>query len=63
MNAKVQQALGEATGTEYGDHYFRTNPVFETGDPRYTWLNQTLFVAEGHLRPGRVVEYKVYRVT
>ena len=63
MNAKVQDALGAAKGTEYGDHYFRTCPVFETGDPRYAWLNQALFVAEGHLRPGRIVEYKVYRVT
>jgi hypothetical protein len=63
MNEKVQSAVVAGTGTDYVDQYFRTNPRFETGDPRYAWLNQTLFVAEGHVRPGRVVEYKVYRVT
>ncbi len=63
MNPKMQQALSDPEcGTDYGDHYFRTTPRFETGDPRYAWLNQTVFVAEGHLRPGRIVEYKVYRV-
>jgi hypothetical protein len=61
MNATVQQAGAAGTGTDYGDQYFRTTPRFETGDPRYAWLNQTLFVGEGRLRPGGV-EYKVCRV-
>ncbi len=63
MNDTVQRATSEAKGTDYGDQYFRTTPRFETGDPRYTWLNQTLFVAEGRVRPGPAVEYRVYRVT
>lgn len=63
MNEKVQAALTAEAGTDYGDQYFRTNPRFETGDSRYAWMNQALFVAEGHIRPGRTVEYKVYRVT
>jgi hypothetical protein len=62
-NETVQRALAEGRGTEYGDQYFRINPRFETGDPRYAWLNQTLFVAEGRILPGPTVEYKVYRVT
>ena len=37
-------------------------PRFETGDLRYAWLNQSLFVAEGRFGPGSMVEYKVYRV-
>jgi hypothetical protein len=63
MNEAVQRASAEASGTDYGDQYFRTSPRFETGDPRYAWLNHTVFVAAGHLRPGRIVEYRVYRVT
>ncbi len=63
MNDKVQRATATGNGTDYGDQYFRTNPRFETGDPRYAWLNQTLFVGEGHIRPGLTVEYRVYRVT
>jgi hypothetical protein len=63
FNAKAQQALERGTGTEFADHYWRTNPRFETGDPRYAWLNQTLFVGEGRMLPDLVVEYRVYRVT
>jgi len=47
--------------TDYVNQHFRTTPQFETGDPRYAWLNQSVFVAEGRVGPGRV-EYKVYRV-
>lgn len=63
MTDQVQQAAAASGGTEYGDQYFRTAPRFETGDARYAWLNHTLFVGEGRLRPGRIVEYKLYRVT
>lgn len=63
MNAKVQQTLGDPkNATDYGDHYFRSAPRFETGDPRYAWLNQSLLLGEGHILPGRTVEYRVYRV-
>jgi Protein of unknown function (DUF3237) len=61
MNEKVQRATTAGSATDYGDQYFRTNPRFETGDPRYSWLNHTLFVAEGRIVP-HAVEYKVYRV-
>ncbi|MET0153450.1 MAG: DUF3237 domain-containing protein [Candidatus Binatia bacterium] len=63
LTDKVQQALAAPeVGTDFADQYFRSAPRFETGDPRYAWLNQTLFVGEGRIRPGRTVEYKVYRV-
>lgn len=61
MNQKVGEALASGGSTDYGDQYFRTGPRFETGDPRYAWLNQSLFVSEGRIGPGKV-EYKVYRV-
>jgi Protein of unknown function (DUF3237) len=61
MNDKVGEALASGGTTDYGDQYFRTTPRFETGDARYSWLNQTIFVAEGRIAPGGV-EYKVYRV-
>ncbi len=61
MNQRVTDALAKGVSTDYGDQYFRTTPRFETGDPRYAWLNQSVFVAEGRIGPGRV-EYKVYRV-
>lgn len=61
MSEKVANALSRGGKTDYADQYFRTAPRFETGDPRYAWLNQSIFVAEGRIGPGSV-EYKVYRV-
>lgn len=59
---EVQAALGGGAGTEWEDQYFRTTPRLETGDERYAWVNRTLFVAEGRLREGMGVEYRVHRV-
>jgi hypothetical protein len=62
MNEKMQAAMAAGQGTEFGDQYFRTTPRFETGDERYAWLNQAVFVSEGRIYPGLGVEYRVYRV-
>lgn len=61
MNEAVQQAAATGAATRYGDHGFYTNPRFETGDPRYAWLNTTFFVGEGHLIEGPGVEYRLWR--
>jgi len=61
LNDAVQSALEHGTGTDYGDHYFFTNPRIETGDERYAWVNTTFFVGEGHILPGLGVEYRVSR--
>jgi hypothetical protein len=42
-------------------YYFRTAPSFETADPRYDWLNRTLFVGEGE-RTKETVKVKFYAV-
>ncbi len=62
INQVVAQALATGGGTNYEDQYFRTAPRLETGDPRYGWVNQSLFVARGHQVEGAKVEYQVYRV-
>jgi hypothetical protein len=62
INQVVGQALATGGATTYGDQYFRTTPRLETGDPRYAWMNQSVFVARGHLREGSGVEYEVFRV-
>ncbi len=61
MNEKVYTALAQGGATEYGDTYFMTQPRFETGDARYSWLNRVVAVAEGRLMPG-AVEYRVFEV-
>lgn len=55
----VSQALQGNGQTEYGETYFFTQPRFETGDPRYAWLNQIIAVGQGRVRSGRV-EYQVF---
>jgi hypothetical protein len=63
--AALAAVAGERS-SDYHEHYFRTSPRLESGDPRYAWVNQTLFVAEGRIhpaQPGPTVEYRVYRVT
>ncbi|CAM2961727.1 uncharacterized protein DUF3237 [Williamsia muralis] len=53
---------GGDTGTDFGDHYFVTTPRLECGDPKYTWVNQSIFVGQGRIQPGPVVEFQVFRV-
>lgn len=48
-------------GTRFGEQYFMTAPRFETGDPRYDWLNDLVCVAEGRQLDGGV-EYRVHAV-
>ena len=61
VNEKVQAALANGTGTEFGDQYFYTNPRLETGDERYAWVNTTFFVGEGRVMPDLSVGYRIWR--
>jgi hypothetical protein len=56
-------AVGGERSSDYHEHYFRTSPRLETGDERYSWVNRTLFVADGRIHPRLAVEYRVHRVT
>jgi hypothetical protein len=49
--------------TDWSDQYMRLSIRFETGAPRYAWLNASLFVARGRLLGTGHIEYQVYRVT
>jgi hypothetical protein len=62
LTEHVERALETDTGTDYADQYFRTTPRFETGDPRYAWMNQSVFVSRGRLTRGARFEYEVFRV-
>ncbi len=42
-------------------YYFRTNPLFETGDERYAWLNHVVAVGKGRTGDGGVI-YDVFEV-
>jgi hypothetical protein len=63
MNRALRSALKDGRDTRFEDHYYRIAPRFETGDERYAWLNQAVFVGEGRLYPDAGVEYRVSRVS
>lgn len=37
-------------------------PTFETGDPRYAWLNKVQAVAKGTIADDLVLTYEVYEL-
>ena len=43
-------------------HGGKADQRMETGDERYFWVNQTMFIGEGKFAPGPRVEYRVYRL-
>jgi len=61
MNDRVMTALTQGPATAFGEVRFFTAPRFETGDPRYAWLNRVVAVAEGRVLPN-AVEYRMYSV-
>lgn len=49
--------------TEWDDQYMRFAMFFDTGAERYRWLNESLFLAEGHILGTNELEYRIHRVT
>jgi len=49
--------------TDWPDQYMRFAMTFDTGAERYSWLNESLFLAEGHILGTNELEYRIYRVT
>ena len=66
-NDKLKQALRACAATEFDDHSIRSHWVLETGDPRYGWVNQSVFAGQGRLLPvgpGALgFEHEVYRLS
>lgn len=67
VNEKLKRAVTEVAPTEFADQSIRSHWVLETGDPRYAWVNQTVFVAQGRLLPADSgllgFEHQVYRLS
>ncbi len=50
----VSAALGRGETVSPEDYYMRTHARLESGDPRYDWVNRTLFVGVGARNAGSV---------
>jgi len=57
----VLEALKTRGQTDFGEKYFVTRPVLETGHANYQWVNTAVCVAEGRAAAPRTVEYRVYQ--
>jgi Protein of unknown function (DUF3237) len=44
-----------------GEQYWRTTPIFETGAPKYEWLNKIIAVGVGKNVPGKAA-YSIYHI-
>ena len=60
--ADVIQKLAAGEAVDPRLYYMRTTPSFETGDPRYAWVNRMVCVATGARRPA-AVELEVFEIT
>ena len=58
-----KMAASQNQATHFDDQYLRMVMKFETGEPTYRWLTQSLFIARGRLLGVGHMEYEVYRVT
>jgi hypothetical protein len=52
---------GTLTEQDRRELYFRTRPVFETGDARYLWLNDIVCIGIGLVTPAGVA-YEIHEV-
>ncbi len=59
--AEVMKRLSEGKEVDPSEYYFRSIPVFETADPKYVWLSQSIFVANGIRKPDKVL-IQVYKI-
>ncbi|GAA0292085.1 DUF3237 family protein [Kineococcus aurantiacus] len=62
MNEATLAAIGGQRPSDFGDAYIRLSLTLESGDSRYAWVNESLFVAEGRLLAGPRIEYVVHRL-
>jgi hypothetical protein len=52
--AEVLKKLAAGEDVDPSLYYMRTAPLFETGDPRYAWLNRLICVGTGARRKSSV---------
>ena len=58
---EVLARLAKGEPVDPGDYYFRINPLFQTADPNYAWLNEVLAVGIGHRLPEGPL-YSVFEI-
>jgi hypothetical protein len=62
--AKISAMIGAGKGGELStsDYYFRTSVLFETGSPRYAWLNRIVAIGIGRFPAAGKVGFRIYAI-
>jgi len=58
---EVLARLAKGAPVDPTEYYFRINPLFDTGDAKYAWLNRVVALGAGHRLPDGPV-YSVFEV-
>ena len=58
---EVLERLAKGEEVSPDSYYMRTSARFETGDPRYQWVNKSIFVGTG-MRKASAVEVAMFAV-
>jgi Protein of unknown function (DUF3237) len=53
--AEIMERIARGEDVQEGDYYFRSVPVFETGNKKYEWLTKNIFIATGIRKPDKVL--------
>jgi hypothetical protein len=61
MSTDVARRIASGEAVDPGSYYMRTLIRLQCGDPRYGWVNESLFLATGG-KSGTTVRLAVYRV-
>jgi hypothetical protein len=62
---KVLAWSPDAKTTKSGEHEWFSAPIIETSDPKFKWVETSLWVGQGHWvadETGFAVEYEIYKV-
>jgi Protein of unknown function (DUF3237) len=63
-SAKISAMIGAGKGGELSpsDYYFRTSVLFETGSPRFAWLNRIVAIGVGGFPAAGKVVFRIYEI-
>lgn len=65
-NARLRQSIASGQPTSFAEQRIRTCWELESGDARYAWVNQSIFVGEGRFCPAGAeasgFEHRIHRV-
>jgi hypothetical protein len=53
--AAVMKRIAMGEDVKADEYYFRSIPVFETGEKKYEWLVKNVFIATGTKKPDKVL--------